>query len=98
MALRIPQCLGLLLGVNKNKRGFATLQSLGPTGARIPCSLPLAAIKGHKRTAYGYRDEDYFFLRIKRELPGKGQLSMLDVLAQAAVINGVLWQGLWASG
>lgn len=55
-------------------------------------------IKVLKRTAYGYRDEEYFFLRIKRELPGKGQLSMLDVLAQAAVINGVLWQGPWASG
>lgn len=55
-------------------------------------------IKVLKCTAYGYRDEEYIFLRFKRELPSKGRLSMIDFLAQTAVINGVAWQGAWISG
>jgi transposase len=30
-------------------------------------------IKVIKRMAYGYRDTDYFFLRIKAALPGKAR-------------------------
>ena len=54
-------------------------------------------IKVLKRTAYGFRDEEYFFLRIKREFPGKGCLSMADILDQAAVISGTMWHGAWTS-
>ena len=54
-------------------------------------------IKVLKRTAFGYRDEEYFFLRIKREFPGKGCLSMADILDQAAVISGTMWHGAWTS-
>lgn len=52
-------------------------------------------IKVIKRTAFGYRDLDYFFLRIKAALPGKSAVPMFEQLDGQAVIGSQLWQGAW---
>lgn len=52
-------------------------------------------IKVIKRTAFGYRDLEYFFLRIKAALPGKYAVPMFIQLEGKAVIGDQLWQGAW---
>lgn len=52
-------------------------------------------IKVLKRTAYGYRDFEYFALKIKSILPGKGFYNPYDKLRNFAVIYNRLWLGVW---
>lgn len=52
-------------------------------------------IKVLKRVAYGYRDHEYFFLKIKSAFPGKFNIPMYDRLKGVAVINNRLWIPPW---
>lgn len=44
-------------------------------------------IKVLKRIGYGFRDLDYFFLKIKSALPGKYAIPLFDKLSGYAVIK-----------
>lgn len=52
-------------------------------------------IKVLKRTAYGYRDMEYFGLKIKSMLPGRYVPSMYERLDGAAIIKNQTWSGPW---
>lgn len=52
-------------------------------------------IKVLKRTAFGYRDMEYFFLKIKSVLSGKRSIPMFQKLDGIAIIGGVMWSGAW---
>lgn len=52
-------------------------------------------IKVLKRTAYGFRDFDYFALKIKSIFPGKNFFNPFNEYDGFAIINGRLWSGVW---
>lgn len=52
-------------------------------------------IKVLKRTAYGYRDMEYFGLKIKSILPGRNVPSMYERLDGVAVIGNHYWSSPW---
>lgn len=52
-------------------------------------------IKVLKRTAYGYRDMEYFGLKIKSILQGRNVPSMYERLDGVAVIGNHYWSGPW---
>ena len=53
-------------------------------------------IKVAKRIAYGFRDLEYFFLKIKGMLPGKTAIPMFERLNGIAIIKGSQWTCDWA--
>lgn len=54
-------------------------------------------IKVLKRTAFGYRDMEYFFLKIKSVLSGKRTIPMFQMLHGKAIIRGRIWVGNWVT-
>lgn len=52
-------------------------------------------IKVLKRTAYGYRNMEYFCLKIKSMLPGRHVPSMYQRLDGVAIIKNQTWSGPW---
>ena len=50
-------------------------------------------IKTLRRTSYGFRDIEYFFLRIKAALPGIKRSPWLDMKRGTAILKSGLWTG-----
>lgn len=82
------------LMLTRRAEGIVRAGHFGFTTSRIEGSNN--KVKVQKRVGYGFRDIEYFFLKVKSILPGKQTLSFYDRLKGHAIIKDRMWAGSWA--